>query len=50
MVEADSVPDEAVAGLPVDSVVGVATLVGLEVEVAMPDQHRQRNLDKDWAA
>ena len=50
VLDVGSAHDKGVAALPLDSGVGVARLVGFEVEVAMQDLHRQRNSDKDWAA
>ena len=49
VVEVDSAVERAVVALSAESIVGLAKLVGLKVEVAMPDQHRQGNSDKDWA-
>ena len=49
-VDLDLVLEEAVVVLPVDLWAGVAMWVEPEAEVAMPDQHRQQNLDKDRVA
>ena len=46
----DSGPEEAMLALPVCSGAERATLLELEAEVALPDQHRQPNQDRGWVA